>query len=706
MASHAFAHRFKHAQTLVLTTALVFASGNLPAYSQSTSTQPDKNAAATAAANAATEILTRWLESIDAADGFSVQAGDVLAGDRNRSASIQNGLIRYTVPSPDFFNTGDLDITVSFNEMQFKGLRTSDGFMHAGSIEIPGSFDLSVKLVPRHTMDSETLSGPDRAVTFEASYDDLLFEGITAPLSLPKMAATGPSASILAYLTAFRDVKIARAFAAEATATTHIDDSQNSSTHYEDLVLIGLDDGRLAEQSVGKMRTIEKILAGPESAVLGDMDFTSGRISLYGFDIVPIAALLGGTAEPDRTQVLDREEITDMRFAAGDVTGSIEDILIENIEVLSLQPLELFRLIDKEAGGQAVSEDELGRASLKALGVFSLGRFESSSVEIKVDGGTSGLHRFLVRDLNGRGFGEISLDDLEINMGDEGAVFVGHAGINRVTLPPLGALLALDGVDEPTPAQILAALPTIGKIIVSSLEVQAPDLTGDGSKESANVSLALLELLQGGFVSNIPTRSSLIVDGLTLPVSQLSDPDLEEVLGKLGVEELELNHGLSLNWDSDTKDLDLKNISVQILGGGTASLSLRLGNVQESLFTTPELAQLALASATVKSGHLRIEGAELISAFISDEAARTKLTPELLAEGFAKTLRGELGPLADTRFGADLITAFQKFLNDPDELMVELAPTSPVPVTELLGLFVTNPNGIPERLGARVSPGQ
>ncbi|WP_153769362.1 hypothetical protein [Labrenzia sp. CE80] len=691
-----------------LSMTLLIMTGASPVFAQTgkDAEAPGQATSSETTSNAAANLLTGWFEDLDASDAFSASYSAVLPGDRNRSAVIKDGVLSYELPSDSFFGAGDLKLSLRFDEINFDGLRLMGEKVHASAIEVPGSLDISISFEPERSDSPEDIAAPaNTGSTMEISYEDLLMEGLSLPASLPDaQSISGPSALVLSYLTALRDVKIARAFATQATATNRFDTGEMSSALYEDIVLIALEDGRVAEQSVGKIRTIEEITPDNVQSPITNMELTAYDFVLHGLDMVPLIALLGGPVDADRTVLLDREELSSIQFSTEGVSGTISNILIEDIDLLSLEPLSIFPLLDQEAAGEPVAERELAAAAMEAIGVFSLGRFQIDELEVEAEEGKGSIRRILTSQISGAGARELSVDGVDIEVVDGGSAYIAHAGLSRLAFPPFAALLALDDTAEPTPSQIREALPTVGKVLLSDLDLNIGSAAPGPSDSTGDIwfQLDLLELLQGGFVSNIPTRTSLIVDGIGMPTSLLDNPALETMLEKLNLSEVEINHALSFAWNPDTKDLILRNVSLQLLDGGNASLSLVLGNVPPTLFTRPELAQIALASATFKSGHLRLESADLVAAFISDEAAKNNLSEEQLAEGLVETLRGELGTLSDTQFGAELIAAVRNFLADPDELIIDLTPAEPVPMTELLGLAVTNPDKIPERLGARV----
>lgn len=724
--------------------------------------------------NEATAILNTWAEGLNALEGVTASFKSVKAGDTSRSATLTGGKISYSLPNFPWFaqdggsRPGKLSLSVSFDEMDFAGLRETGDRIEADTIAIPGTLDVRLEVEAAPDEPKKISSGPegssdaspspspqpqgtdnvtpDRgdspaltvqtsvlvAGTMEASYQDVLIEDFSAPIALPPKpeGATGAIATARQWLEAFRQVRTARAFIAEVTSNSTTEGAGSSSSVYNDVLMLNLNDGRVAEEAISKFRVLQET-PGPDGQSQ-TLDMSGGTATVRGVDLAPLAVLLGGPEEPGRTTLVDREELLDLTFSADGAKGRIASVMLEDMTLADPSKAKLVGIVERTEKGETVPEEETGMAVLSDMGKFSLGRMEFNGLEVESPEVSAQLRRFLLKELSGTGLGEVSIDGLQIqtqetpaassgNGDDAGqdtappatSVFLDHAGIFRVGFPSAAALSVLGTAGEPTPEQIQAAMPTIGKMIVSALEVTLPDdsgkdaaeNTGEDAAASSTIRLNLAELLQGGFTNKIPTRSSFVIDGLTVPASQITDQGLRGLLDQLGIEELEFNQSFSVAWSPATEDLSLSNLTVELRGGGKASLSLELGNVPAMLFTSPDMAQVALAGAVIKSGRLRVTGEELISALLSDQAQETQLTEEQLADGFADALRGEIGPLAGTRFGEDLIKGFRSFLTNPDELSVVLEPKTPVGVAELLALAVTSPSSIPDRLEAKVISG-
>ncbi len=688
------------AKCLVLaTTVLWFAAAMEPARSQE-------------AASPATAIVTDWLDTLNGYDTVSTSYGAIEPGDSPRSATVRDGVITIELPSGQTFEAGAATLRISFEAIAFSGLTQTGGQINADRIEIPGSIDFDTTFTtedgaaapsqeskPDDSASAMQETPPDAKADgskFHASYQDILIEGASAPLELPglELARTDPMAFARAIFNTIRQVSIKRAFIGSGTATSTTPGVGSSAATYQDLSLFGMADGRIAEEYVGEIRSTETTTLTDPAGTPQKIEVSMGPVVARGIDLVPLAPLFGAPAETDRTVLLDREEILNLEISGADAQGKIGGIMLENISVPRQEPLRLFALLEKQGKGEIVSEEDLGIAAIEAFGAFSLGRLEFNDLEVTADQGKASLRRFLVRDLSGQGLGEFALDDFSVSVQDGGEMEFDHAGISGIEFPPLTALTALEGVDNPTPQQLQDALPVIRNILVSSLGLTVPT-------ENISLGLDLFEMTQGSHVGKIPTRSSLVVDGLVVPTDQITDESVKSLLQSLDIEELSINQSLSVAWDPATRDLSIRDLTIEMVDGGTASLTLTLGNVPETLFTNPETAQVALASATFKQAILRVKNAEVVTAFLNEEAAKNQMPKDILAAGLADTLKGELGPFAGTAFGNELLSALQTFLNTPDELTVSFEPAAPVPMAEILGLVMTSPQALPERLGAK-----
>ena len=649
----------------------------------------------------AVDLLSDGLGALDKLSNASAKAGAIEPGDRLRTATILDGELGFTLEADQFFKAGAFSLTLRFDEAIFHGLRIDRDRVKADHISFPGTLDLTVRFTP-----AEQETAPHAMpMLIDVTYEDILVENFEAPVQVNDLlAASSPSQLIRSGFRMLRQVEAARIFTALATTSVKSHEGQSASTVYEDITIIGLQDGQISEQSVDRTRLINEL---PTTTHSGDkLEAVLGRNVVRGFDIVPLEALLTGQTASDRTVLLDSQEISGIGLSSPGSSGTIERIAIENVQVqASTSPLA--DLMDREAAGQEVSEADMAQAVLTTLGAFSLGRFEIDTLAVQSDTGNIGIRSIALREMSGQGIGGLTVNDLEIDSQDMGRAALGHFGLHQFKFPPLAGIFDADGM--PSHLDAFSLMPTFGKIVFSALEVEPvlPNGTGpDGVDRKEPLHLALVEHVQRGFISQIATDMTFLADGLEIPASYFDDTPLAATLKQLGIPAIEFNQALALRWDSQTQTLFLEDLAVEAVELGSARLSLRLGNVPRSVFTNPALAQIAIINATVEGGHLRLTGEDLLSTLLSKEAENNQLGKAELIDGLIDVLDDELGALADTDFGRDLTASVKRFLETMEELTFELAPGTPVSLAELAGLYATDPAALPEVLGARVSTPQ
>jgi len=657
------------------------------------------------AADAATptEIVEAWFQSYLELGADSATYERLESGSAAGDITVHGATIAFTLDFEDSGGDGPFDVEISFDEASFSGLQETDEGYRAQAVEIPGalrvSFTEATAPKPKKTAEGEdTVVAPLPPVSARISYENIALNGIAWP-HLPKIThdPERPVTGYLKHLGFLTGVRIDTGEIAFARAEVNapVDDVQSSAV-YEDMSIIGLANGRMEEQYLGHFETTEVMPAGSDTTKDDPVSFSGGPVIVRGFDINPVLALLGQPTARPGLKILDSEEILDIRVSGPDFEFAMDGLLFEDIAATTSEPLTLLGLLDREAKGDNVSDDEGAMAAFEAGGAFSMGRLELTGLAAAGEEGEGSLRRFLIKNISGQGLGEISVDDIAVDIRDEGAFELGRFSIADVRFPPASAIMTLDDVDDPTVQQVLDATPTISRFLVSALSVSGKELPG-------NVELDHFSTRQSGYINKIATDIAVMLRGLDIPVALIDDRQAQQMLAGLGLQRISLDQNLRLHWNEATGDLVLEDLSLHMDNGGTAQLSLTFGSIPRSLFEQPDAAQAVLAVATFKSASLKIADAEIVQGFLAAQARESGLSADTLAFGLADQLKSQMGPLAPTAFGSQLYEAAKTFLGDPKEFTVDFAPKAPVPLTQILGMAATAPAAIPELLGARVA---
>lgn len=656
------------------------------------------------AAQAATpsEIVEAWFKSYLELGADSAVFDRLEEGPASGDITVHGGKVAFTLDFGEKSGDGPFKVEISFDTARFGGLQETDAGYQAQTVNVPGALRLGFSEIT-DPVTEKTAEGDQPvvaaapSVSAEVSYENISLNGVAWP-RLPKIShdPARPVTGYLKHLTFLTGVRIDTGEIALARANVAAPGGIATTATYEDMSLIGLANGRMEEQYLGYIESTETVSGGNSDTNSTPITFSAGPVILRGFDINPLLAMLGQPVARPGMKILDSEEILDIRAVGEDFEFAMDGMLIEDIAATKSEPLALLGLLDREALGDNVSDDEGAMAAFEAGGAFSMGRLELTGLAAAGEDGEGSMRRFLIKQLSGDGLGEFSIDDVAVDIGDEGAFELGRVSIADVSFPNADAIMMVEDARDPTVQQILDATPTVGRILVSAFAASGGELPG-------RIELDHFSTRQSDYINNIATDIAVMLRGLDIPVALVDDRQARQMLTALGIQRISLDQNLRLYWNEASGDLVLEDLSLHMDNGGTAKMSLVFGGIPRSLFEQPDAAQAVMAVATFKSASMKIADAEIVQGFIAAQAKESGLSADTLALGLADELKSQLGPLAPTAFGAQLYEAAKTFLGDPKEFTLDFTPKAPVPLTQILGMAATAPAAIPELLGARVA---
>lgn len=693
----------------------------------------------TAHAETAADIVKEWNEQYKAWGATVARYGRIEPGLSEWDVTLHDGEVVFSIPLPG--QDGEtVDVRVTYDAMTLTGLARSAKGYTADSIKIPGDltieadlpgelFDTSAKLddsSAEETAGTEEGTGEEetgeetaaegKATEGEATADADAASEPAADLPDLKMVivqkgyeATGlawpalpalpndPQKPVTQYLPLAKlllDVKVDRmAVASIETRQTGVP-GMDAVTRYEDYVILNQADGRIGEYSVG--RTVQSQPFPATGSIEPNMiEISMGRQVARGTDLMPILSLLGQGTDPTRKTVLADQSVVDIVVKGKDFEATVASLTAEDLGVTDTTPLRVLPMLDAAVLDQSPDEMEILTAALEAYAAFYFGKMEINGVKVTAPEVNGTLARTTLRNLSSKGIGEFAMDGLAGEATGQGKLKLDRVALADLEFPSLMALMEIGMSEgEPTVAQSLAARPLLGLFEIVGFNLDAPSLGGI-------INVDEYRQTERGHINRIPTDIGLSMRGIRFPVSLIEDQDARSVFDAMKVTDVVIDQNLKVTWNEATGDLVMEDLSVTLKDGGSIKMSFALGGVSRALFETPEMAQIALAGATVKSAMIRSSDAKIVRAMLEKQAKDANLSADTLAMGLADTAANDMGPLAATRFGKELVEALRVFLMDPKEIVIEIAPEKPVPVTQLIGMMAS-PNAIPDLLNATV----
>jgi hypothetical protein len=693
----------------------------------------------TAHAETAADIVKEWNEQYKAWGATVARYGRIEPGLSERDVTLHDGEVVFSIPLPGQ-DGATVDVRVTYDAMTLTGLARSAKGYTADSIKIPGDltieadlpgelFDTSAKLDDSSVEETagteegtgEEETGEETATEGEATEGEATADADAASepaADLPDMKmvivqkgyeATGlawpalpalpndPQKPVTQYLPLAKlllDVKVDRmAVASIETRQTGVP-GMDAVTRYEDYVILNQADGRIEEYSVGRFVQSQPFPT-PGATEPNMIEVSTGRQVARGTDLMPILSLLGQGTDPTRKTVLADQSVVDVVVKGKDFEATVASLTAEDLGVTDTTPLRVLPMLDAAVLDQSPDEMEILTAALEAYAAFYFGKMEINGVKVTAPEVNGTLARTTLRNLSSKGIGEFAMDGLAGEVAGQGKLKLDRVALADLEFPSLMALMEIGMAEgEPTVAQSLAARPLLGLFEIVGFNLDAPSLGGV-------INVDEYRQTERGHINRIPTDIGLSMRGIRFPVSLIEDQDARSVFDAMKVTDVVIDQNLKVTWNEATGDLVMEDLSVTLKDGGSFKMSFALGGVSRALFETPEMAQIALAGATVKSAMIRSSDAKIVRAMLEKQAKDANLSADTLAMGLADTAANDMGPLAATRFGKELVEALRVFLMDPKEIVIEIAPEKPVPVTQLIGMMAS-PNAIPDLLNATV----
>ncbi|WP_106753220.1 hypothetical protein [Pannonibacter carbonis] len=679
-------------------------------------------------AETASDIVKEWNEQYKAWGATVARYGRIEPGLSERDVTLHDGEVVFSIPMPG--QDGDaIDVRVTYGAMNLTGLTRSATGYTADSIAIPGDLTMEIELpgelfnssasLADATSDEDAEAEDDEATDEDADGAENGGEATADPaadqpnvkmvivqkgyeatgLAWPALPAlpNDPQKPVTQYFPLAKlllDVKADRMAAASIETRQTGIPGMDSSVRYENYVIRNQADGRIEENSIDRMVQTE-MLPNFTGDGFQTVEMTLGRTVTRGTDLMPLLSLLGQGTDPSRKTLMAEQDAVDFRVKGDGFEVSIASLTAEDIGVSDTSPLKILPMLDAAALDQAPDEMEIGMAAMEAVGVFRFGKMEVNGVKVTAPEVNGELTRTTLRELSSKGFGEFSIDGLSGEVTAQGKLKLHRIAIADLEFPSLMALIEIGMIGgEPSFAQTLAARPLIGLFEIVGFNLNAATLGGE-------INIDEYRQTERGHINRIPTDIGLSMRGIRFPVSLIEEAEARSVFEAMNLTDVVIDQNLKVTWNEATGDLALEDLSVTLKDGGSFKMNFVLGNVSRALFETPEMAQLALAGATVKSAMVRSSDAKIVRAMLEKQAKDAKLSADTLAMGLADTAANDMGPLAATRFGKELVEALRVFLMDPKEIVIEIAPEKPVPVTQLIGMMAS-PNAIPDLLNARV----
>jgi len=208
----------------------------------------------------------------------------------------------------------------------------------------------------------------------------------------------------------------------------------------------------------------------------------------------------------------------------------------------------------------------------------------------------------------------------------------------------------------------------IGKIEYADIEVQG---AGQAPVKIGNASISPIV-----FSGAVPVSAGFSLTGLQITKDALQDPNAQQALEQLGLDQATVSLGAAYEWDLPQKRIQLHDVVIKVDELGALNLALDVAEI------TPDMAgamaaQLAHAKLTYTDASFTDRAIKAAATQQQQDPAAFRQQLTAMVPTMSAPFTGDSPPLAAAA------QAVSDFLAAPSSLTVELNPPQPVPIAQL-----------------------
>lgn len=442
----------------------------------------------------------------------------------------------------------------------------------------------------------------------------------------------------------------------------------------------------------------------------GDMAKT-GAVVASGLDLALLDRMINTTRA---------DESEPLKPLADAVT--INDILVTNHEKktaiaiasiaekgLKARPLrsDLATLSKATDGKALIDKTDDGERSKAAFddiaSSFDIGTFAMDRVDV-TDSGEKGPSKLSVgsmgfEDYHARHLAAFRIRDLGF---DQPSVKFGFATLDlaNVLVPVLAKAGGGQGNGLPN-----EGIPSIAKVDVSQIRVDAQTPQDDGSSSTVKFKLAHLGSASDQSFDHLPTQGMLTVDNLTFDIPPSEGAGAKELIA-MGYKHLDISGAIATTYDKKQETLSVQKFLLSGVGMGELNLALDLVNVGKGILSSnPAVAKASALAMLLKRVDLKINNSGLVEKLLAYKAEQDgkKVEEERDAaiDLFSVTLPESLGNGPGIKAVG---TALAKFIAEPRTLHINAASKDGIGASDL-GL-ISSPDELLSRVDIKAEADQ
>jgi len=648
------------------------------------------------------EIVESWVASAKNFEAVSIRHGGVSLDEQSQITTISDFELVITITPETLSITGKIPKEQTGNrvsykilvpELRIKRLLKDGNYFTADLIEAAS-----------YSLFFEVISSTD-TITSKTKFDGMSISNAKwSQLPELKQDPSRPASRFFPLVAAMADFSFdsARTGAAVGIQTSQ-KSTQITTTKIGTTVYINAVRGNYASVTVSEMTITTQQAQGNRPPT---SDVTIGQINATNYNIGTVIRSFdpaGWQADEKRPRpILEKMSIGKISINAGNATFSIDSIELDDIAVRPVASSALAAL--DGFLGQLASEsgepDPLTTLNMvsKFYSAFELGKQTIKGLKFNITDEADGkLESLFFGDVSSDGIGGFAAREFVFSdvTGVKGTV--GFFGFKNLKFPSIKALINVETAQKDGDiAAMLRAIPVLEEITLKGFQVKIP---GKGELVVGEETLVM-----GNYIGPIPTKLSLKITDLLVPVSLLN-PKERETMTALGYDSIGMSWDLRVSWDEATSNLGLTT-SATMNDGGRFDAKIDIGGIPRKVFENPLTAQSILPLITFKSASAKFNDNSIVNRVLRMMARQQGMETDVFRQQVIGAIPFALQKLNNADFIRAATNAVTRLLTSGDAISLTARPADPISLLGLAASIGAAPGAAVQMLNLQVGNGQ
>jgi len=641
---------------------------------------------AASAEEAVESAIRAWVAAVDATPEWSASFGTLVYDPASDTALLTDLAVRGEA------NTNVAGTAVTLSTMSIAGyVETPDGFKVRSVTADGGALDAGFLKMKLDDLALADLAVPD--------FGSFVFD--------PQK----PFSSMMAAYRAVLGIGLREGRIAAVTLDqTH--QGVTSSVVYRNFRVEGFADGRVASFAAGPIAMESPTPDGLINISIGSIESRDTDLGAFVHVYDP-ASYANGAGDMAWRNAMGHAAYNDVVVAVPGAKINVGSITIDDFR-LRQPPVSFANFFDEVMVHPNMPDALAERLAMRAIPAmfssFYVGRFAVLDTSVEAMGiDHLAIRDFHLNEFSVDGLGELGLEGFEGVVQGQGAVEFDRFAFGGITFGGYEALAALVAASSATtpPADVSALSPHLGFVEVLGVNLQTSDIP--------RLDLGRFRLDLGDYIGLIPSKASLAVTGLSVPVTAITDTGVRDMFRRLGYDRIVNAFGFTADYDQAGQRLNLDDAHFAIEDMGSFVMSGMVSGLPVAALTDDRLLEsitphllLERAKFTFKDDSIVGKGLDLLAGYMKapvgmfrDQFAdampfllsiAVQNDPQLMAIVNRSGLFKQLTPVV------------RDFVANPGSSMsVTLAPPAPVAFQAITDAVENTPDRLVEMLGITIS---